>query len=162
MIRARKAKNAVLETGLPNNGSARTLAKLSTPTDVGADTRFVSWTLMTNDRSIGYQENTPKTSSKGSRKASVLSPSLLTRIRLRRRLRSPWTATIGSDGALIAWTSFPRVIFRALPERLMGAREPGPPSHVVDYPLSRMDWTALFAALRSESMLAFLSVSTAW
>ena len=79
-ISARKAKYAVLATALPNSGSASTLAKLSRPTNVGAETRFVSWTLMTSDRTIGNQEKTPKISSNGSRKTSVLSPSRLTQV----------------------------------------------------------------------------------
>jgi hypothetical protein len=56
---------------------------------------------MINDRTIGNQEKSPKISSNGSRKASVLSPSLLTRIRGRRRLRSPPAATARSAGELM-------------------------------------------------------------
>jgi hypothetical protein len=56
---------------------------------------------MINDRTIGNHENNPKISSIGNRKASVLSPSLLTRIRGRRRVRSPTAATVRTAGELM-------------------------------------------------------------
>ena len=51
-----------------------TLLKLSSPTHVGACTRFVCWNAMTTVRTIGYHENAPKTSSSGSRKSERREP----------------------------------------------------------------------------------------
>ncbi len=39
-----------------------TARKLSSPTHVGACTRFVCWNDITTVRTIGYHENAPKTS----------------------------------------------------------------------------------------------------
>ena len=64
---ASRANQTVLATAVPNCGSARTRPKLSRPTKVGAETRFVSCTLITNARRIGNQANSPNTTSSGSR-----------------------------------------------------------------------------------------------
>ena len=51
-------------------------------------TRFVCWTPITNERRIGNQEKTPKTTSSGSRKTNLLSPSRLIQVRGLRTLSS--------------------------------------------------------------------------
>src|SRR6476660_7609779 len=94
--RARNANQAVLATALPNRGSPSTRAKFSAPTNVGVDTRFVSWTLMTIARRIGNHENTPKTMSSGKRKTRVLSPSRVSEGRRRRRLGGRSVGFVGS------------------------------------------------------------------
>src|SRR5262245_29139165 len=68
------AKNAVLRTAVPSSGSANTVSKFSQPTKTGAVTRLVCCTLITAARTIGNHENTPKTTTRGSRNSSVLRP----------------------------------------------------------------------------------------
>jgi hypothetical protein len=57
---------------------------LSRPTNVGSDTRFVFWTLITSARTIGNHANSPKTASMGRRNANVLTPSRVRRSRANR------------------------------------------------------------------------------
>src|SRR3954463_1367785 len=68
------AKYPVLRTAVHSSGSENTVAKFSQPTKVGAVTRFVCCTLITAARTIGNQENTPNTTTRGSRKSRVLKP----------------------------------------------------------------------------------------
>jgi hypothetical protein len=55
-----------------SSGSSRTARKLSRPTNSGAVTRLVCWTLMITDLTIGHHEKSPNTSSIGSRNTIVL------------------------------------------------------------------------------------------
>src|SRR3954454_5409341 len=68
------AKYPVLRTAVHSSGSANTVAKFFQPTKVGAVTRFVCCTLITAARTIGNHENTPNTTTRGSRKSRVLRP----------------------------------------------------------------------------------------
>jgi hypothetical protein len=74
---------------------------LCQPTNTGADTRFVVWKLMTTDRTIGYQEKTPNTSSSGSRKTMVVMPPERTQRRSGRRRERLAAAEVCFAGARV-------------------------------------------------------------
>src|SRR5947208_10716731 len=84
---ASSAKYAVFLTAIGSSGSWITARKLSSPTHVGAATRFVCCNDITTDLTIGYQENAPNTSSSGSRKTSVERPPPRTHVNGERRSR---------------------------------------------------------------------------
>ena len=184
--REQREPGGVRDGDAQNCGSASTRRKLSRPTQVGSDTRFVSWKLITTARTIGNQANTPNTTRNGSRNASVPSPSRVIRSR---RVRRPGVAAAAAGGAEMTpvppRSAFPcapatcldrRTLARRAPgrERMPAVREtraatgrapavPGPRMPVgCDQPASRIAWTWAFAASSRASMSAFLSVSTAW
>src|SRR6185436_6567225 len=82
--RARNANQAVFRTAIPSSGSAKTRWKFWSPTKTGSDTRFVSWTLITNARTIGNHAKRPKITSIGRTNASVVRPPRVTWSRVAR------------------------------------------------------------------------------
>ena len=133
-------------------------AKLSRPTHVGVETRFVFWKLITTDRDDRVpREQAEDEQQRQQEHAGVLSPSLLDQATGDRR-----TGACADGAACCALRALVGASACSCGTAARAGRATTLAAEVGSAPASMSAWTCVLAAFRSASMSAFLSVSTAW